>query len=43
MPPWLTQVIFFGALGAIDCRFEDCTFDDVKADVPPEHALAGTG
>ena len=35
--------VYVGALGAIDCRFEDCTFDNVKVIVPPEHALAGTG
>ena len=35
--------VYVGALGAIDCRFEDCTFDNANVIVPPEHALAGTG
>lgn len=31
---------YVGALGAVDCRFEHCTFDNVKVVVPPDHELA---
>ena len=30
---------YVGALGAIDCRFHECTFDNVKVVVPPDHEL----
>jgi hypothetical protein len=30
---------YVGALGALDCRFEQCTFDNVKVVVPPDHEL----
>jgi hypothetical protein len=32
-------VFYVGALGAIDCRFEACTFDNVKVVVPAGHEL----
>lgn len=31
---------YVGALGAIDCRFLECTFDNVKVVAPPGHELA---
>lgn len=31
---------YVGALGAIECRFESCTFDNVKVVVPGGHPLA---
>lgn len=31
---------YVGALGAAECRFEQCTFDNVKVVVPPDHELA---
>jgi hypothetical protein len=31
---------YVGALGAIECRFLECTFDNVKVVVPPDHDLA---
>jgi hypothetical protein len=31
--------VYVGALGAIDCRFEECTFDNVKVIVPPSDPL----
>ena len=37
------HAFYVGALGAIECRFLECTFDNVKVVVPPDHALAGTG
>ncbi len=30
---------YVGALGALDCRFEQCTFDNVKVVVSPDHDL----
>jgi hypothetical protein len=35
--------VYVGALGAIDCRFEECTFDNVKVVVPPGHELTARG
>ncbi len=34
-----TGSVYVGALGAIDCRFEACTFDNVKVVVPAGHPL----
>ena len=34
---------YVGALGAVDCRFLECTFDNVKVVVPADHELAGPG
>ncbi len=31
---------YVGALGAIECRFLECTFDNVKVVVPSDHELA---
>ena len=31
--------VYVGALGAVDCRFEACTFDNVKVVVPKDHPL----
>jgi hypothetical protein len=33
------DTFYVGALGAIDCRFESCIFDNVKVVVPPDHEL----
>ena len=41
---WITTAgageFYVGALGAIECRFLECTFDNVKVVVPPGHELA---
>ena len=34
---------YVGALQAADCRFEACTFDDVRVVVPSDHPLAASG
>jgi hypothetical protein len=36
------SAFYVGALGAIDCRFESCIFDNVKVVVPPGHPLIGS-